>query len=243
MSSRTALITGASRGIGAAIAKRLAEDGCAVIVNYRSNRTQAEEVCKKIRSQGGTASAVQADVSSLEDCRALVAAVMAEHGRLDILVNNAGWARRASLSQIEPDSMRQQIAINVEGPILMTQAAAPNMSCGGCIINITSIAAAGGPEFSVYAATKAAENAITRSFAHELGPLGITVNAVAPAGVETDLYYEVGLDKSREMSLQNTPLGVEGTCDNVAGAVSFFASADARWVTGQVLNVCGGKSL
>lgn len=241
--SKTALVTGASRGIGACIAKRLAKDGYAVIVNYRSNRSKADDVCEAIRGQGGIAIAVQADVSTLAGCRALVAAAMSEYGRLDVLVNNAGWARRAPLSQIDPDTMRQQLAINIEGLILMSQAAAPEMGSGGRIVNITSIAAAGGPEFTVYGATKAAGNAITRSLAHELGPQGITVNAVAPAAVETDLYFEVGLDQFRAMSLENTPLGVEGTSEDIAGAVAFFASPDAGWITGQVLQVCGGKSL
>ncbi|MGB0960422.1 MAG: SDR family NAD(P)-dependent oxidoreductase [Halocynthiibacter sp.] len=240
---KTAIVTGASRGIGAAIAKRLAKDGYAVVVNYRTQGASAQQVCAEIQSQGGTAIAVQGDVTTVAGCDAVVAAAFEKFSRLDVLINNAGWARRAPLAEIDAASMRQQLSINIEGLILMSQAASQDMSPNGRIINITSIAAAGGPEFTVYGATKAAGNAITCSLAHELGPRGITVNAVAPAAVETDLYYEVGLDEFREVSLQNTPLGVAGTCEDVAGAVSFFASPDARWVTGQILRVCGGKSL
>ncbi|WP_162654845.1 SDR family oxidoreductase [Lentilitoribacter sp. Alg239-R112] len=241
--SKIAIVTGASRGIGAAIAMRLARDGLSVVVNFNTQQASAEEVCQKIRSDGGTAMPIGADIATSVGCKTLVEAVKSEFGGIDVLVNNAGWACRSSLKKVAHDTMRRQLSINVEGMIMLSQSATAHMNDHGRIINITSIAAAGGPDFTVYGATKAAGNSITKSLAHELGPRGITVNAVAPAAVETDLFYEVGLDKSRAIGLQNTPLGFEGSCVDVANAVSFFVSQDAKWITGQVLNVCGGKSL
>jgi len=159
------------------------------------------------------------------------------------LVNNAGWAKLQPLEEIELAAIDAQLATNVTGLILTTQAAAAAMEDGGRVINISSIAAKGGAGGSVYSATKAAANTLTKCFAAELGPRGITVNAVAPAAIETDLYFEVGLNENHENSLASTPLGRIGDVDDVARAALFFASEDAAWITGEILHVSGGKAM
>ena len=243
LAGKTAIVTGASRGIGAAIAKRFAAEGAKIIVNYRSNASAAKAVVQAIEADGGHAMALQADIANPKEVNAMVAATMTEFDHLDILVNNAGWAKLQTLDEIEPATIEAQLATNVTGLILATQAASREMNSGGRVINISSIAAKGGAGGSVYSATKAAGNALTKCYAAELGPRGITVNAVAPAAVETDLYYEVGLDENHERSLAATPLGRIGDVDDVAHAALFFASEDAAWITGEVLQVSGGKAM
>jgi len=243
LTGKVAVITGASRGIGAAIAKQFASEGARIVVNYRSNRIAADEVVQAIRDNGGHAISVRADVSSQSDVIELVEAAVHAFGRIDILVNNAGWAKLQSLEELDVSAIDQQLAINVKGLILATQAVAKKMTDGGRVINISSIAAKGTPGGSVYSATKAAANALTKSHAFELGQRGITVNAVAPAAVETDLYFEVGLDENHESSLAATPLGRIGNVDDVARAALFFASDDAGWITGEILQVSGGKAM
>ncbi|MEM9505740.1 MAG: SDR family oxidoreductase [Cyanobacteria bacterium P01_E01_bin.43] len=243
LQGKTAIVTGGSRGIGASIAKVFAKEGASVIVGYRSQAESAEQVVADIVLQGGCASAVQADVTSPGDLAELCDASVIDFGGLDIFVNNAGWAKLQPLDQIDAKLVMQQLQTNIAGLIFGTQAAARVMNDGGRIINITSIAAKGGPGGSVYSATKAAGNTLTKCYAAELGHRKITVNAIAPAAVETDLYYEVGLDKNHENALAATPLGWIGTSDDVAKAAVFFASDDAEWITGEVLQVSGGRAM
>ena len=243
LENKVAIITGASRGIGAEIAKRFAHEGSSVVVNYRSNKAKALEVVEGINKSNGQAIAVKGDVSSVDDMKNLVRQATQNFGGLDIFVNNAGCADLQRLEEISLSAMSRQIDINIKGVILGTQAAAKAMRDNGRIINISSIAAQGGVGQSIYSATKAAMNSLTKSYALELGPRGITVNAVAPAAVETDLYFEVGLDKYHESSVKNTPLGWIGSVSDVANAVTFFASEDAAWITGEILKVSGGKTL
>ena len=240
---KVAVITGASRGIGAAIAKCFAANGAKVVLNYRSNREAANAVVSEISERRGDAIAVAGDVSNALDMGALMETAQHTFGRVDILVNNAGWAKLQPLDQIEPGAIDTQLATNITGLILTTQAAASVMQSRGRVINISSIAAKGGAGGSVYSATKAAANTLTKCYAEELGPRGITVNAIAPAAIETDLYFEVGLDQNHEKSLAATPLGRIGDVDDIARAALFFASDDAAWITGEILQVSGGKAM
>lgn len=243
LAGKVAVITGGSRGIGAAIARCFAAHDAKVVVNYQSNRAAADAVVSDILKHGGDAIAVAADVSLTSDVNSLMAEAQSAFGALDILVNNAGWAKLQRLEQIDGDAIDAQLATNIKGVILTTQAAAAVMRNGGRVINVSSIAAKGGAGGSVYSATKAAANALTKCYAAELGPRQITVNAIAPAAVETDLYFEVGLDQNHEASLAATPLGRIGDVNDVARAALFFASDDAAWITGEILQVSGGKAM
>lgn len=243
LKGKTAIVTGASRGIGEAIARRFAKEGANVVVNYRRAKDKADAVVSDILEQGGQALAVQADVCDVGAIQQMVNRTISSFGGLDILVNNAGWAKLQPLEDITPELIDSQLNINIKGIILTTQAVCKHINDKGRIINISSIAAKGGACTSVYSATKAAANALTKSYAAELGPRGITVNALAPAAVETDLYFEVGLDKNHDNSLASTPLGYIGDVHDVANAALFFASDEASWITGEILQVSGGKAM
>lgn len=238
---KVALITGASRGIGAAVAERFAAEGAKVAVNYRSSVAKANEVVGRIRAAGGEARAFQADMSDLDATQRLVSETVDAFGQLDILVNNAGRAEFRGLADITPEHVRQHLDLNVTGLIFATQHAVKRMGEGGRIVNLSSIAARGGPGGGVYGATKAAVNTLTKSFAKELGPKGITVNAVAPGAVETDMYVEVGLAERKSAIEAETPLGRVGVPGDVASAVLFLASEEASWVTGEIFQVSGGR--
>lgn len=248
LTGKVAVVTGASRGIGAGIAKRLAADGAAVVVNYAKNEAAAQEVVRAITEAGGQAVAFQADLSNTAQIKGLFEAALAEYGRLDILVNNAGSTLFAPLEQIDAGHISQQFDLNVTGLIFASQEAAKHFSGdrGGRIINLSSVvtdgALAGG---SVYTATKAAVEAVTRTLATELGPLGVTVNAVAPGAVDTDLFKATGgaTEEGVDFFKSRTPLGRIGQPEDIAGPVAFFASDDAAWVTGQVLQAGGGIRL
>lgn len=243
LEGKAALVTGAARGIGAAIAERLAADGAAVVVNYAKSGKDAEAVAERIRKAGGRAKAIQADVSDPAQAKALVAAAFKELGRLDILVNNAGRADFAPLEGVDAEHVRAQFSLNVNGPIFATQAAAALFPKeGGRVISLSSVVATGAfPAMSVYSATKAALEALTRVWAAELGPKGVTVNAVAPGPVETEMAKGFLSDAAVKKSLiERTPLGRIGAPSDIADAVAFLASDDARWVTGQVLQTAGG---
>ena len=242
LKGKVAVVTGAARGIGAAIAERLARDGATVVVNYSKSEKDADAVVDRIRKAGGRASAHKADMSDPAQAKALIEAAFKEHRRLDILVNNAGVANFAPLEAIDADHVRAHFDLNVTGLIFATQAAAAHLPKeGGRVINVgSSISTAALPGASVYAATKAALDALTRVWAMELGPKGVTVNSVAPGPIETDMFKAVINADMAQYLVSRTPLGRIGLPDDVAGLVAFLASSDGRWVTGEVIAVNGG---
>ena len=245
LEGKVALVTGAARGIGAAIAERLAADGASVAINYATSKEDAEALAERIRGNGGKAKAIHADIGNPSQAKAFVDAAVKEFGRLDILVNNAGKFHIGPIGTVDEADVRSQFAVNVDGPIFATQAAASHFSTeGGRVINVSSIAATHPlPGLSVYAATKAALDALTRVWAAELGPRGVTVNAVAPGLVDTAMLRAAAARMGEEAvkgMVARTPLGRLGTTSDVADVVAFFASPDARWVTGQVVETSGG---
>jgi len=244
LEGQVAVVTGASKGIGAAVADHLAAAGAAVVVNYASSKTGAEAVVNRIRQAGGKAVAVQADVSKPEDVRRLFAETKKAFGQLDILVNNAGVYEFAPLEAISVEHFHKHFDLNVLGLLLATQEAVKQFGpAGGSIVNISSVAAAlTPPSTSVYSASKAAVNAITRSLAAELGPRKIRVNAVAPGVIETEGLHAsgiVGSDFQKGAEAQ-TPLGRIGRPEDVAPAVVFLASPESAFTTGETLYISGG---
>jgi 3-oxoacyl-[acyl-carrier protein] reductase len=239
-----AIVTGASKGIGAAIAKQLAAEGAAVVVNYASSREDADRVVAGIGRKGGKAIAVQADVSKPADTRRLFAEAKNAFGRLDILVNNAGVYEFAPLEAITEEQFHKLFNLNVLGLILASQEAVKYFGpAGGSIVNISSIVSTvAPPNTAIYSATKAAVDAVTRSLAKELGPRNIRVNAVNPGIVETEGVHAAGLAESdfRKQAEAQTPLGRIGQPQDIAPAVAFLASGDAAWITGETLLITGG---
>jgi 3-oxoacyl-[acyl-carrier protein] reductase len=244
LQGQVAVVTGASKGIGAAIAVDLAAAGAAVVVNYASSEASAEAVLGRIRQADGKAVAVQADVSKPDDIRRLFAETKKAFGKLDILVNNAGIYEFAALEAISTEHFHKHFNLNVLGLLLTTQEAVKHFGpAGGSIINMSSFAATSAPpSTSVYSGTKAAVNAITRSLAQELGPRKIRVNAISPGVVETEGLHAAGIvgsDFQRQMEAQ-TPLGRISQPQDVAPVVVFLASPDSAWITGENLYVTGG---
>jgi 3-oxoacyl-[acyl-carrier protein] reductase len=245
LAGKVALVTGASKGIGAEIARELAAEGAAVVVNYSSSKTGADRVVADIVAKGGKAVALQADVSSPEQVNRLFAETMKSFDRLDILVNNAGIYEFAPLEDITPEHFHKQFNLNVLGLLLVTQQAAKHFGAkGGSVINISSIVAASAPAtVSVYSATKAAVNAITRSLSQELGPRKIRVNSVNPGMIETEGLHSSGLAEGdfRKQIESQTPLGRIGQPNDIAPAVVFLASSDSSWITGESFYITGGS--
>jgi 3-oxoacyl-[acyl-carrier protein] reductase len=238
------VVTGASKGLGAAIAEHLAAAGAAVVVNFASSKAGGEAVVNRIRKADGKAVAVQADVSKPDDIRRLFAETKKAFGKLDILVNNAGVYEFAPLEAISADHFHKHFNLNVLGLLLTTQEAVKHFGpAGGSIINMSSFAATSAPpSTSVYSGTKAAVNAITRSLAQELGPRKIRVNAISPGVVETEGLHAAGItgsDFQRQVEAQ-TPLGRISRPQDIAPAVVFLASPDSAWITGENLYVSGG---
>ncbi len=244
LDGKVAVVTGASKGIGAAIAKHLAAEGAAVVVNYASSKQGADRVVDEIVKQGGTALAVQADVSKKAEIEQLFAKTKKAFGKLDILVNNAGVYEFSPLEDVTEEHFHKHFNLNVLGLLLTTQEAARHFGPeGGSIINISSGASTSAPPgASVYSATKAAVDTITKSLAKELGPRNIRVNAVNPGMVETEGVHAAGLHESdfRKWFESQSPLGRIGQPDDVAPAVVFLASSDSGWITGETLHVSGG---
>lgn len=239
--NRVAIVTGASRGIGAAIARRLASDGIAVVVNYAGSAGAAGTLVEEIEAAGGRAIPVQADVSDPAAVKRMFDAAEAAYGGVDILVNNAGIMTLAPIAQMDDDAFDRIIAINLKGTFNGLREAANRLRNGGRIVNFsTSVVGLYQPGYGVYAATKAAVEALTHILAKELGPRGITVNAVAPGPVATELFLQgkdqATLDRIRQM----IPLGRLGEVDDIARVVSLLVGPDGGWINGQVLRANGG---
>ena len=244
LQGKVALVTGASKGIGAAIARELAARGAAVGVNYSGSKAGADKVVAEIKQAGGKAIAVQANVADPDTIGPLVARVAKELGPISILVNNAGIYEFGPIEAVTPEHFHKQFNVNVLGLLLTTQAALKHFDPkGGSVINIGSVAAAGIPAASVYSATKGALDSITVALAGELGPKKIRVNSLNPGMVETEGLHAVGFAESdfRKMVEAQTPLGRIAQPEDIARAAVFFASDDAGWVTGQALLLAGGQ--
>lgn len=244
LSGKVAVVTGASKGIGAEIAKQLAAAGASVVVNYSSSKTGAAAVVDSISKHGGEAIAIQADLSKQADIDRLFSETTKAFGRLDILINNAGIYEFAPLESITAEHFHKQFNLNVLGLILASQAAARQIGPdGGSIINISSVVSTMAfPNASVYSATKGAVDALTRSLASELGPRNIRVNAINPGMVETEGVHSAGIAESemRKQVEAQTPLGRIGQPLDIAGAAVFLASPDSAWLTGETLRISGG---
>ena len=243
LAGKVAVVTGASKGIGAAIATALAAEGASVVVNYASSRSGADAVVERITQAGGKAVAVKADVSKADEAQALIDAAVKQFGRLDVLVNNSGVYAFAPLDAITPEHFHRHFDINVLGLLLTTQAAAKHLGPGGKVINIGSIVShVTLPETAVYTATKGAVDAITGVLSRELGPRGIRVNSINPGMVETEGSREAGVIGSdfEHATAAQTPLGRIGQPDDIAGVAVFLASEDSRWMSGELLKVAGG---
>lgn len=244
LTGKVAVVTGASKGIGAAIAEQLADAGAAVVVNYSSSKEGAERVVANIKKKGGQAIAVQANLAKPAEVQKLFAETKQAFDKLDILVNNAGIYEFAPLEAITPEHFYKHFDLNVLGLLLATQEAAKHFgSAGGAIVNISSVAAElAPPNTSVYSATKAAVDAITRSLAQELGPKKIRVNSVNPGMVKTEGTAAAGIDGSdfsKEIEAK-TPLGRIGQPSDIAPVVVFLASPESAWISGETLFVSGG---
>ena len=244
LAGKVALVTGASKGIGASIAKHLAAEGAAVVVNYASSKTGADKVVAEITGAGGKAIAVQANVAKKADIDRLLAETKKAFGHLDVLVNNAGIYEFAPLEQITEEHFHKQFDLNVLGLLLTTQEALKYFTpAGGSIINISSVVSTyTPPNASVYSATKGAVDAVTGSLAKELGARHIRVNAVRPGMVETEGTQSAGITESdmRKQVEAQTPLGRIGQPQDIATAVVFLASSDSAWITGETLLIAGG---
>ena len=243
LTGKVALVTGASKGIGAAIATALAAEGAAVVVNYASSKEGAEAVVARITAAGGKAVAVRGDVSKQADAKGLVDAAVKQFGRLDILVNNSGVYGFAPLEEITEDDFHRHFNVNVLGLLLTTQAASPHLGEGASIINIGSVVSRITPPHSaVYTGTKGAVDAITGVLSRELGPRKIRVNAINPGMVETEGTHTAGFhgtDFERD-AIAQTPLGRIGQPQDIASIAVFLASDDSNWMTGEQLLASGG---
>ena len=243
LKGKVALVTGASKGIGAGIAKALAAEGAAVVVNYASSKAGADAVVEEITKAGGKAVAVKGDVAKAADAQAIADAAVKAFGRLDILVNNSGVYEFSPLEQITEEHYRKQFDVNVLGLLFTTQAAAKHMGQGGSIINIGSLVTRIVPPGSaVYSGTKGAVDAITGVLSRELGPRQIRVNALNPGMVETEGTHTAGFIGSdfHQQAIAQTPLGRIGQPQDIASIAVFLASDDSYWLTGEKLYAGGG---
>ncbi|WP_369720708.1 SDR family NAD(P)-dependent oxidoreductase [Bradyrhizobium sp. LLZ17] len=244
LEGKVALVTGASKGIGAEIAARLAAEGAAVAVNYSASKQGADRVVAAIIGKGGKAVAVQGNLADAKDVKSVVAETVKAFGAIDILVNNAGVYEFAPIEAITPEHFHKQFDLNVLGLLLVSAEAARHFNAnGGSIINISSAASTIAPaNTAVYSATKASVDAISAALAKELAPRKIRVNAVNPGMIATEGVVSAGLHEGdmRNWIESNTPLGRIGKVEEIAAAVAFFASDDASYVTGETLHVAGG---
>ena len=245
LTGKVAVVTGASKGIGAAIAKQLATEGASVVVNYASSKAGADKVVAEIKAQGGQALALQGDIANKADIDRLFIETKKAFGKVDILVNNAGIYEFAPLAQITEEHFHKQFNLNVLGLLLTTQEAVKFFNpAGGSIVNLSSVVSTLAPPYgSVYSATKGAVDVITVSLAKELGARKIRVNAVRPGLVETEGTHTAGIATGdfHDEYVKNAPLGRIGQPQDIATAVTFLASGDSSWVTGETLLVSGGQ--
>ncbi|MFL9992489.1 3-oxoacyl-[acyl-carrier protein] reductase [Burkholderia sp. GAS332] len=244
LTGKVAVVTGASKGIGAAIAKALAAQGASVVVNYASSKAGADDVVAAITAAGGKAVAVAGDVSKAPDATGIIDAAVETYGRLDILVNNSGVYEMAPIEAITEEHFHKQFNVNVLGLLLVTQAAAKHLGEGGSIVNVSSVVSRITPPGSaVYTATKGAVDAITGVLARELGPRKIRINSVNPGMVETEGTHSAGFIGSdfEQWAISTTPLGRIGQPDDIADVAVFLASDDSRWMTGESLIASGGS--
>jgi 3-oxoacyl-[acyl-carrier protein] reductase len=244
LEGKVAVVTGASKGIGASIAQHLAAEGAAVVVNYASSKEGADRVVAEVVRKGGKAIAARANLADQADIRRLFAEAKKAFGRLDVLVNNAGIYEFAPLEEVTPEHFHKMFDLNVLGLILASQEAVKLFGPeGGSIINISSVVATSTPPAtSVYSATKAAVDAVTRSLAKELGPRKIRVNSINPGMVETEGVHAAGLSEGefRKQTEARTPLGRIGQPQDIAPAAVFLASPDSAWITGESFTIAGG---
>ncbi len=243
LTGKVAVVTGASKGIGAAIAKSLAAEGAAVIVNYASGKAGADAVVSAITAAGGKALAVRADVSKATDAQGLIDAAIKNFGRLDILVNNSGVYEFSPIESFTEEQFHKIFNINVLGLLLTTRAAVPHLGEGASIINIGSVVSSlTPPNSAVYTGTKGAVDAISGVLAKELGVRKIRVNSINPGMVETEGVHAAGFIGSdfEKGAVAQTPLGRIGQVDDIAGVATFLASNESKWVTGELVRVGGG---
>ena len=241
LAGKVALVTGGSRGIGAAIARRLAAEGASIAVTYSKNKDAADMVVNELEQSGAKAQAFKADASNAHEIQKLIAELKRSKGKVDILVNNAGVWGATPIEQIDIKEYHRIFSTNVEGVIATTAAALELIPDGGRIINITSVAAESShPGMSIYSASKAALNALTRVWAQELGSRRITVNGVGPGPTVTEMFNEALNDEVQEEMLKRTALGRHGEGGDIASVVAFLASEDGGWVTGQNIRADGG---
>jgi len=251
LEGKVAIVTGAGRGIGRAIARRLAGEGALVAINYARSRDQAEGLAREIEAAGGKAFTVQADVGVVADIERLYAEVDAElarrtgEARFDILVNNAGVGGGGGFETMSEADYDRVFNTNTKGVFFMCQHALPRIRDGGRVINISSLTARGaGPDFPAYAASKIAVNSLTTSLAAQLGPRQINVNSIMPGMTDTDLIARIKANPAMEnMIIQGTALRRMGTVDDIADALMFLVSHGGRWITGQNIEVSGGVRL
>ncbi len=244
LAGKVAVVTGASKGIGASIALHLAAEGAKIIVNYSSSKEGSDRVVKEIKQGGGEAIAIQANMSSQKEIQRLFSETLKAFGKLDILINNAGIYNLGTIEEITPEHFHKMFDLNVLGLLLATQEAVKCFGTnGGSIINISSVASTSpSPGYSVYSATKGAVDAITRSHAAELGPRKIRVNSINPGLVETEGTHSGGFTEGKFLQeiIERTPLGRIGQPQDIAQAAVFLASDDASWMTGESLFITGG---
>jgi 3-oxoacyl-[acyl-carrier protein] reductase len=246
LSGKVALVTGASRGIGAAIARRLAADGAKLVVNYAASAQAAGQVVAQIKQAGGEAVAVRSDIGKPEDIPGLIRSAVTHFGRLDVLVNNAAVMKRTFLPEVTAELIDAHFNVNVRGYLLAAKHAAEVLPPGGCIINVASaISRMAYPGAVVYTATKGAIDVMSRVLAMELGPKGIRVNVVAPGSTITDMNSAASgkTQEEADQEIAMTALRRQGLPEDIADAVAFLATDDARWVTGAWLDVSGGIRL
>jgi 3-oxoacyl-[acyl-carrier protein] reductase len=238
---KTAIVTGASKGIGAAIALRLAQDGHAIIANYSSDQAGANQVVEAIKNAGGRAVAAQSDIADPFGMANLFGAAEQEFGPVGVLVNNAGIMRGDPIGTVTDTDFDAQCAVNIGGVFRGMREASNRLRDGGTIVSLSSsVVGLYQPTYGIYAATKAAVEALTHILAKELGPRGITVNAVAPGPVETEFFLAGKPDALVENIKNMNPFGRLGTPEDIAAAVAFLAGPDGRWISGQTLRANGG---